>query len=52
MKYDVVIIGAGAIIVGGCIVGDNAKIGAGAVVRKDVPGGVTCVSGPMRIIGG
>lgn len=47
-----VIIGAGAIIVGGCVVGDNAKIGAGAVIRKDVPSGVTCVSGPMRIIGG
>lgn len=43
-------IGAGAVIVGKCHIGDNAKIGAGAVVAKDVPSGATCVANPMRII--
>lgn len=46
-----VVIGAGAVIIGKCSVGDGARIGAGAVVAKDVPAGATCVSGPMRMIG-
>ena len=40
----------GAIIVGGVHIGDNAVIGAGAVVVKDVPANTTVVSQPMRII--
>lgn len=43
-------IGAGAVIVGKCSIGDDAKIGAGTVVAADVPAGATCVSGPMRMI--
>ena len=47
---DDVIIGANAVILGNIIVGDGAKIGAGAVVVKDVPPGVTVVGVPGREI--
>ena len=40
----------GAIVVGGIHIGDNAVIGAGAVVVKDVPANTTVVGQPMRII--
>ena len=32
------------------VIGDNAKIGAGAVVVKDVPANATAVGNPARII--
>ena len=38
-----VIIGCGAKVLGPIIIGDGAKIGANAVVLKDVPNGVTAV---------
>ncbi|MBM6838382.1 serine O-acetyltransferase, partial [Clostridium saudiense] len=38
-----VIIGCGAKVLGPIIIGDGAKIGANAVVLKDVPTGVTAV---------
>lgn len=41
---------AGAMILGGVHVGDNATIGAGAIVVKDVPPYTTVVSSPMRFI--
>ena len=44
------VIGAGAEIVGGITIGDNVKIGAGAVVSKDVPNDCTVVAQPIRII--
>lgn len=47
---DNVTVYAGAIIVGGINVGNHAKIGAGAVVVKDVPDYATVVSAPIRII--
>ena len=47
---DNVTVYAGAIIVGGVHVGNHAKIGAGAVVVKDVPDYATVVSAPARII--
>jgi serine O-acetyltransferase len=45
-----VIVGAGAKILGGFEVGDNAKIGSNAVVTKPVPQGATAVGNPARII--
>ena len=35
---DNVVVGSGAQILGPVIIGENAKIGANAVVTKDVPG--------------
>lgn len=39
-----------AVIFGGIRIGNNVKIGAGAVVNKDVPDNCTVVGNPMRII--
>ena len=44
------LIGAGAVLVGGIHVGNDVKIGAGAVVSADVPDGATAVAQPSRII--
>ncbi len=41
---------ANALIFGGIHIGNNVKIGAGAVVNKDVPDNCTVVGNPMRII--
>ena len=41
---------AGSIIVGGITIGNNAVIGAGTVVLKDVPENATVVGNPARII--
>jgi serine acetyltransferase len=43
-------LGAGCKIIGDIRVGDNVKIGANAVVVKDVPDGATAVGVPARII--
>lgn len=40
----------GAVVIGGITIGNNCKIGAGAVVNKDVPDNCTVVGNPMRII--
>lgn len=45
-------VGAGAKILGGIHIGDDAKIGANAVVITDVPAGATAVGVPARILGG
>ncbi|MDO7084117.1 serine acetyltransferase [Pseudocolwellia sp. AS88] len=45
-----IFIGAGAKIIGGITIGDNVKVGANAVVVKDVPSNVTVVGIPARII--
>ena len=47
---DWVIVGSGAQVLGGIIVGEGARIGANAVVTKDVPPGVTAVGIPARIV--
>ncbi len=45
-----VVVSAGAKVLGGFVVGDNAKIGSNAVVIKPVPEGATAVGIPARII--
>ena len=45
-----VVVGAGAQVLGGFVVGDGAKIGSNAVVTKPVPAGATAVGNPARII--
>lgn len=51
---DDVVIGANAVVVAphesSVRIGRGARIGAGAVVTKDVPAGATVVSGPARVI--
>jgi serine O-acetyltransferase len=45
-----VIIGAGAQVLGGFVVGEGAKIGSNAVVLKEVPAGATAIGNPARIV--
>lgn len=47
---DRVFVGAGAKVLGPVRVGDGAKIGANAVVVKDVPPGATVVGVPARVV--
>ena len=47
---DGVVVGAGAIILGAVTVGEKARIGAGAVVVRDVPAGATVVGLAGRVI--
>ena len=48
---DGVSIGAGAVLLPGISIGKNAKIGAGAVVTKDVPEGETWIGNPAKVYG-
>ncbi len=41
-------LGGGSIVLGGITIADNAVIGAGAVVTKDVPAGATVIGNPAR----
>lgn len=45
-----VVVGAGAQILGGFLVGDGARIGSNAVVVKPVPAHATAVGNPARVI--
>lgn len=45
-----VFIGAGAKILGVVTIGNDAKIGANAVVTKDVPAGATAVGIPAKVV--
>ena len=47
---DDVFVGAGAKIIGNVRVGNQARIGANAVVNRDVPDGATAVGVPARVI--
>jgi maltose O-acetyltransferase len=42
-------IGGGAIILPGVTIGDDALLGAGSVVTRDVPAGATVVGNPARV---
>ena len=41
-------IGSGATILGGLVIGENALVGAGSVVTRDVPPAATVVGNPAR----
>ena len=43
-------IGSGSIILSGVNIGDNAVIGAGSVVTKDVPENMIAVGSPAKVI--
>lgn len=43
-------IGSGATLLGGITIGENAMIGAGSVVTRDVPADSTVVGNPARVI--
>lgn len=46
-----VVVGAGAKLLGPVVLGDGAKVGANAVVTKDVPAGVSVVGIPAQPVG-
>ena len=41
-------IGAGSVVIGGIVIGENAMIGAGSVVTKDIPAGELWIGNPAR----
>lgn len=43
-------IGSGSTLLGGITIGENALVGAGSVVTKDVPAGATVAGNPAKII--
>lgn len=43
-------IGSGATLLGGVVIGENALVGAGSVVTRDVPANSTVVGNPARVI--
>ncbi|MGC4032786.1 MAG: hypothetical protein QM754_13845 [Tepidisphaeraceae bacterium] len=49
---DFAFVGIGAIVLQCLAIGERATVGAGAVVRNDVPGGVTVVGVPAKPIRG
>lgn len=47
-----VMVGAGAQILGGLIIGNKAKIGANSVVTNNIPENATAIGIPARVVGG
>jgi serine O-acetyltransferase len=47
---DGVVVGVGAAVLGDILIGENAQVGAGSVVVKDVPANATVVGIPGRIV--
>ena len=48
-KTDLLVIGAGAKIIGNVKVGNNVRIGANAVVYEDVPDNCVVISGKQKV---
>ena len=48
--YDGAWIGAGVVILPGITIGENAVIGAGSVVTKDIPANVIAVGNPCKVL--
>ena len=46
-----VLIGAGAVLLGGITVGDGAQIGACSMVLADIPAGCVAVGVPAKVLG-
>jgi serine O-acetyltransferase len=46
-----VVMGSGVVVLGPVVIGDGVRVGAGSVVVKSVPPGVTVVGIPGRIVG-
>ena len=44
-------VGGGSVLLPGITVGENALVGAGSVVTKDVPDGAIVVGNPARVVG-
>jgi UDP-2-acetamido-3-amino-2,3-dideoxy-glucuronate N-acetyltransferase len=45
-------LGSGAVVLGGLHIGEEAVVGAGAVVTRDVPAGAKVAGNPARLLGG
>jgi serine O-acetyltransferase len=45
-----VVVGVNAAVLGAIVLGDNAKVGGGSIVVKDVPANATVVGVPARIV--
>jgi serine O-acetyltransferase len=45
-----VVIGANAVVLGNILIGENARVGAGAVVTKGVPANATVVGNPAKMV--
>lgn len=43
-------LGAGSVIIGGVTIGENAMIGAGSVVTKDIPNSELWIGNPARFV--
>lgn len=43
-------IGASAKVLGNIVIGENSKIGAGAIVLNDIPKNVTAVGVPAKVV--
>ena len=45
-----VVVGANAVVLGAIVVGDNARVGSGSVVVRDVPANATVVGIPAHVV--
>jgi len=45
-----VTVGASAVVIGAIVIGDNARVGSGSVVVRDVPANATVVGIPAHVV--